>query len=263
MLNIIVCIKVVTDPEAPASTFKIDPEGHKVLPAQGVPPVLNPYDENSLEAALKIKDKQPCRITVISGGKSIPKAIIKKSLAVGADELILIEDDVFEDIDSFMTAGLLAAAIKKAGAFDMILTGRMASDTNAGQAGPFIAEIMGIPCVSIAQKIEANDGKAHIERATADGHETVEVGLPCLITVSHELGELRQATIKGLMAAQKQPFTTWKAGDLDLKSPAARRSKARTLFIPNRKVNCEILPGETPEETGINLAKKYWQIRQI
>jgi electron transfer flavoprotein beta subunit len=261
MLNIIVCVKVVTDPEAPASTFKIDPEGNKVLPAQGVPPVLNPYDENSLEAALKIKEKQPCKITVISAGKSIPRAIIKKSLAVGADELILIEDEIFEDVDSFTTAGLLAAAIKKNGDFDMILTGRMASDTNAGQSGPGIAEILGIPCVSIAQKIEVNDGKARIERVTAEGHETVEVALPCLVTVSHEMGELRSATIKGLMAAQKQPFTTWKVSDLDLNSPAARRSKSKKLFIPERKVNCEIIPGETPEEAGANLAMKLNQIR--
>ena len=261
MLNIIVCVKVVTDPEAPASTFKIDPEGNKVLPAQGVPPVLNPYDENSLEAALKIKEKQPCKITVISAGKSIPRAIIKKSLAVGADELILIEDEIFEDVDSFTTAGLLAAAIKKNGDFDMILTGRMASDTNAGQSGPGIAEILGIPCVSIAQKIEVNEGKARIERVTAEGHETVEVGLPCLVTVSHEMGELRSATIKGLMAAQKQPFTTWKVSDLDLNSPAARRSKSKKLFIPERKVNCEIIPGETPEEAGANLAMKLNQIR--
>jgi electron transfer flavoprotein beta subunit len=263
MLNIIVCVKVVTDPEAPASTFKIDPEGLKVLPAQGVPPVLNPYDENSLEAALKIKEKQPCKITVISGGKSIPKAIIKKSLAVGADELILIEDEIFEDVDSFTTAGLLAAAIKKNGDFNLILTGRMASDTNAGQSGAGIAEILGIPCVSTAQKIEVNDKQARVERVTAQGHETVEVDLPCLVTVSHEIGELRTATIKGLMAAQKHPFTTWKVSDLDSNPPAARRSKSKKLFIPEKKIDCEIVPGETPEEAAASLADrlhKMWQI---
>src|SRR4030043_53480 len=108
MLNIIVCVKVVTDPEAPASTFKIDPEGKHVIPGQGVPPVLNPYDENSLEAALKIKETQPAKITVISAGKSIPKAVIKKSLAVGADDLILIEDEALEHIDGYTSAYILA-----------------------------------------------------------------------------------------------------------------------------------------------------------
>ena len=262
MLNIIVCIKVVIDPEAPASTFKIDPEGHRVIPGQGVPPVLNPYDENSLEAALRIKEKQPGKITVISAGKSIPKAVVKKSLAVGADELIVIEDGIFEDADSYTTACLLAAAIRKLGTFDLILAGRMASDTNGGQVGPGMAELLGIACVTVAQKIEVNGGRVRIERAMADGHEVVEVSLPCLVTVSHEMGELRQATVKGLMAAQKQPFTTWKVSDLSINAATGRKSKALRLFIPDRKVNCEIIPGETPEEAGANLALKIRQMRR-
>jgi len=263
MLNIVVCVKVVIDPEAPASTFKIDPEGRRAIPGQGVPPVLNPYDENSLEAALRIKEKQSGKITVISAGKSIPKAVVKKCLAVGADELIVIEDGIFEDVDSYTTAHLLAAAIRKLGAFDIILAGRMASDTNAGQVGPGMAELLGIPCVTIAQKIEVNDGRVRIERAMADGHEVVEVSLPCLVTVSHELGELRQATVKGLMAAQKQPFTTWKVSDLSTGITAGRRNKALRLFIPERKVECEIVAGETPEEAGANLATKLRQNKRI
>lgn len=262
MLSIIVCIKVVTDPEAPASTFRIDPAGRRAITGQGVPPVLNPYDENSLEAALRIKEKQPCKITVISAGKSLPKAVVKKSLAVGADELVIIEDEIFEDIDAYTTANILAAAIRKVGAPDLILTGRMAADTNAGQVGPGIAELLGIPSITVARKIEVSDGRARVERARADGYETVESPLPCLITVSHELGELRQATVKGLMAAQKQPFTTWKINDLNIDMTVGRRSKALRLFIPERKVECEMIAGETPEETGANLAlrlQKIWR----
>jgi electron transfer flavoprotein beta subunit len=261
MLNIIVCIKVVSDPEAPLSTFRIDPERLRAIPGQGVPPVMNPYDENSLEAALRIKEKQECKITVISAGKTLPKAVIKKSLAVGADELVIIEDDVFEDADSVTTAAILAAAIKKLGIPDLILTGRLAADTNAGQVGPGVAELLGIPCISIARKIEVNDGRTRVERALADGYEVVESPLPCLITVSHELGELRQATVKGLMAAQKQPFTTWKTTDIDTEPPPERKSKALKLFIPERKVTCEIVGGETPEEAGANLALKMLQTK--
>ena len=263
MLNIIVCIKVVTDPEAPSSTFKIDPAGKRVLPGQGVPPVLNPYDENALEAALKIKGSQPAKITIISAGKSVPKAVIKKSLAVGADDLIVIEDEIFEEIDSHTTAYILAAAVKKVGAFDIVLTGRMSADTNAGQVGQGMAELLAISGVTDARKIEVKDSKANIERANADGYEVVETPLPCLVCVSHELGELRQANVKGLMAAQKQPFTTWKVADLGITIPAGRRSKAQRLFIPDRKVNCEIIPGETPEEAGANLAVKFREIRQM
>jgi electron transfer flavoprotein beta subunit len=255
MLNIIVCIKVVTDPEAPASMFKIDPAAKHALPAQGVPPVLNPYDENALEAALKIKESQPAKITVVSGGKLIPKAVIKKSLAVGADNLIVIEDEPFEETDSYITAFILAAAVKKVGAFDLVLAGRMASDTNAGQVGTVMAEVLGVPLITNARKIELKDGRAKVECAKADGYDVAEAALPCLISVSHELGELRQATVKGLIAAQKQPFVTWKVADLGISLPA-KRSKVERLFIPERKVNCEIIPGETPEEVAANLAVK-------
>jgi electron transfer flavoprotein beta subunit len=255
MLKIIVCIKIVADPEAPASTFKIDPAGQKVLPAPGVPPVLSPYDENALEAALKIKGKQEAKITVISAGKNIPKAIIKKSLAVGADELIVIEDAALEGVDSFTTAGILAAAVKKSGEYNLILTGRMAADTNGGQVGTALAEMLGIPAVTVARKITVSGGSVQVEQVLNDGYEVIETSLPCLVTVSNETGELRMASVKGLMAAQKQPFTAWKVSDLATEMPK-NRQKSLKLFVPERKVQCELATGETPEEAGANLALK-------
>ena len=263
MLNIIVCIKVVTDPEAPTSAFKIDVEGKRVLPAQGVPPVLNPYDENSLEAALKIKESQPTKISIISAGKSIPKAVIKKGLAVGADELIVIDDETLEEADSYTIAFVLAEAVKKADSFDLILTGRMAADTNSGQVGLGMAELLGIPSIMDARRIEVRDRQVKIERVKADGYDIIEAPLPCLVCVSHELGELRQATVKGLIAAQKQPFTIWKVTDLGINLLAQQRSKMQRLFTPERKVNCEFVPGETPEEVGANLAVKLREIGQL
>ncbi len=261
--NIIVCVKVVTDPEAPSSTFKVDPEERRAIPGQGVPPVLNPYDENSLEAALKIKEQQPARITVISGGKSVPKAVIKKTLAVGADDLVVIEDNVFEDADSYTTAYLLAAAVRKLGDYHLILAGRMASDTNAGQVGSGMGELLGIPCITVARKTEVNGDTLRVERALADGYETLEVALPCLVTVSHEIGELRPANVRGLMAAQKQPFTTWHAGDLDIDPARLKQRKPLKLFIPERDVQCDRVEGETPEEAGANLALKLREMDQI
>jgi len=152
------------DPEAPISTFRIDPEAKRAIPAPGVPPVLNPYDENCLEAALRIKEIHPSKITVISMGKDLPKAVVKKSLAAGADELVLLEDDILENLDGYATAYALAAAIKKIEEYDLILAGRQAADTNAGQVGSGIAEILGIPSVTMAQKVELVDGKVRVER---------------------------------------------------------------------------------------------------
>jgi len=263
MLNIIVCIKVVLDPEAPVSTFKIDPEAKRAIPAKGVPPVINPYDENGLEAALRIKDLHPSKITAISMGKDLAKAVVKKSLAAGADELILLEDDLFENLDGYSTAYILATAIKRIGEYDLIFTGRQASDTNAGQVGSGIAEILGIPSVTVAQKVEFGDGKVKVERVISDGYEVIEVPLPALITISHELGELRSIQVRELMAAQKKQFIIWKAQDLGIELFSTERSRMLQLFMPDKESRCQIVEGETSEEAGANLALKLRESKII
>lgn len=254
MLNIVVTIKQVLDPEAPPSTFKIDPEAKRAIPAAGVPPVLNPYDENALEAALRIKDLHQCKITAISMGAKLAKPVLRKCLAAGADELVLLEDDVFQDLDSYSTAVILAAAIRKIGKYDLILTGRQAADTNAGQVGSGIAEIMGIPSVTVAKKVEITEGRLRVERVVSDGYEVVEAPLPALVTVSHELGQLRNVPLRELMAAQKKQVTIWRFQDLGIESSPMRRAKMLKLYIPRKEARCQIVEGETMEEAAVNLA---------
>jgi electron transfer flavoprotein beta subunit len=262
MLNIAVCIKVVPDPEAPASTFKIAADNRHVLPAPGVPPVLNPYDENALEAALKIKDGQATRITAISAGKTVPRAVIKKALAVGADDLVLIEDEALADADGFFTALVLTAAVRKLGGFDLIFTGRMASDTNAGQVGLGVAQMLGMAAVCVARKVAVTEKTVSIERVLADGYESVGAPLPCLVTVSHESGELRMASVKSLMEAQKQPVTLWGLADLSGITPFSRQALFR-LYVPEREIKYEEVPGDTPEAAGANLAVKLREVGLI
>jgi len=134
-MRIIVCLKQVPDPTSSSSGTTVDTEAKRVIVPQGTPPVMNPYDENALEAALLIKDAQGATITVISAGKNLAKPVLRKSIASGADELILLDDAAFENLDSYATAHLLAAVIKEIGEYDLILCGRQASDTDAGQVG--------------------------------------------------------------------------------------------------------------------------------
>ena len=121
-INIIVCIKQVPDPDGPPSAFRVDSD-KKTITVTGIPPVLSPYDENALEAALRIKQSQGGRITVLSMGNKLAKPIAIKALAVGADDLILFQDDSFRDIDNYSTSYGLAAAIEKTGDFNLILCG--------------------------------------------------------------------------------------------------------------------------------------------
>lgn len=261
MIDIIVCVKQVPDPEAPVSSFKIDPEAKRAISGNGIPPVLNPFDENALEAALRIKDAQPAKITVISMGQRLARPVLQKTLAVGADELILLEDELFNSFDSYFTAYVLAAAIKKIGKYDLILCGREAADSDAGQVGPGIAEILGIPGVTIAQKVEVSDGKVKVKRVVTngylDGYEIIEAPMPALVTASNEIGELRSATVMALLEARKKEVTVWNYENLGLNtSSPGKRTSMLKLFIPVREVNCELIEGENPKQVGENLALK-------
>ncbi len=259
-MNIIVCCKQVADPEVPPASFKIDTEANKVIPPPGVSPIISPFDEYAVEAALRITDSRGGKVTVISLGVNLLRDVAKKPLSMGADELVLLEDEAFTGGDSWSTAFALATAIKKIGDYDLILCGRQAADWDAGQVGSGIAELLGLPSITIARKIDITDGKARVERVVADGYEIIEVALPALITVSNELGTPRYSTIKGIMTAKRKEPVVWKPADLGLDpsgvGAGARHTRLLKLFQPVREGKCEILPGETPEEAAANLALK-------
>ena len=266
-MNIIVCVKQVIDPEAPPASFKIDPSSDKVVPPPGVSPVIDPYAEYAIEAALRVKDAVGGKITAISLGAKQLRDIVKKPLAMGADELILLEDEAFDEGDSWSTAYALAMSIKKLGDYDIIFCGREASDWNAGQVGPGIAEILGLPSVTLAKKIDITNSKARVERVTDQGYDVVEVSLPALITVSNEIGEPRYPTIRGIMAAKKKEPVTWKPADIRVEASqlgaAGRRTRLLKLFQPVREGKCEIIGGENLEEAAVNLALKLREAKVL
>lgn len=263
-MKIIVCVKQVPDPQASSSGTKVDPEAKRVIVPQGTPPVMNPYDENALEAALKIKDAQSARVAVISAGRNLAKPVFRKCLASGADELILLEDNAFEKLDSYATAHLLATAIREIGEYDLILCGRQAADTDAGQVGSGIAEILKIPCITAACKIELSDGKVLVERVVSDGYEIVEAPMPALVTTSSEIGDLRYPTLKDLQAAQKMPITFRNGQQLGFDVSLLKKlNLVRLSDPPRRKTQCQIIGGETPEEAGAKLALKVREAKLL
>jgi electron transfer flavoprotein beta subunit len=193
-------------------------------------------------------------------GINLLRDVVKKPLSMGADELILLEDEAFTEGDSWSTAYALAMAIKKIGDYDLVLCGRQAADWDAGEVGSGVAEILRLPSVTVAKKIDIIDSKARIEKVVTDGHEVIEVSLPVLVTVSNELGEPRYPTIRGIMAAKKIEPIIWKPADLEVDpsqiGAAGRRSKMLKLFQPVHEGECEIVEGESPEEAAVNLALK-------
>ena len=263
-VDIVVCVKQVMDPETPASAFRIDPDTRRVADAPGIPPVMNGFDENAVEAALRIKDAVGAGITVVSVGSGFMMDVMKKPLSMGADELVLVQDEALTDLDSYATAYALSQAITRIGRFDLVLCGRQASDWDNAQVPQGIAELLELPCITTAQKVEVADGGVIVERALADGYEVVEADLPALVTVSNELGESRYPTLRGIMAAGRKTPTVWSADDLGL-DPSRLSPKliVTDLFVPVSEKECEFIEGEDDADAGRQLALRLREAKLI
>lgn len=260
-MHIVVCAKQIPDPETPPSAFRIDAATNKVIPAQGIAPVLSQFDAIAAEAALRIKEASgEGKVTVISLGADNAQAAIKQVLAMGADEGVLLNDPAFLDGDSYTTAKVLAEAIKKLGDVDAVFCGRQAADWDQGQVGLLIAEEMGWPATIIAKAIEYTGSGLKVQRVLADGFETVELPLPSVVTVSNEFGEPRYPKLPQIMAAAKKTVVQQKAADLGIDAgavgPAGSRLKLERLFIPEKNAQVQFIEGDSPQEQAAALVKQ-------
>jgi electron transfer flavoprotein beta subunit len=246
-------MKQVPDPEGPQSSFEIDTEKNRVAP-RGLPPVANPYDENALEAAIRIKEAVGARITLLCMGKGLSRAVLLKAMGTGVDDAVLIDADGLEsqDLDSFTSARILAAALRKDD-YDLILTGRQASDTNAGQVGLGIAQMLDIPAVSVARKVTVSGDAVEVESILPDGFARVEARLPALVTVSHEAGELRYPSLAAIKDAKKLPVVSYSLEELGVEAGPVL-VVTRSIGAPSRERRCEMVAGETAAEAGEKLA---------
>jgi electron transfer flavoprotein beta subunit len=261
-MKIIVCVKQVIDPEISPEQIRIDKAGTGVVFDADIPEVINPYDEHALEAALRLKDAHGGEITVLSLGNNLSRKVVKKALAMGADELVLAEDPLFKGIDTRTTAFYLAAAIQKLGSYDLILCGRQAAPWDSGQVGLGVAELLGIPSISICRKVEMEGEGLRVEKCLDDGYEVVEAAVPLLATISNEIGKPRYPTLRGIrLATQKEPVI-WKREDLALPTRSRAAEQAHgpegqpgpRLIRPQLEANCEFIDIESPEEAGVRLA---------
>lgn len=266
-MNIIVCVKQVPDPEIPPAKFKIDPATKKVVPPPGVPPVISVFDERAVEAACRLKDKPGAKITAITMGPGKVSDVVKHALSMGADEGIVLQDKAFENLDGFGTAYVLAKAIQKIGPFDLILCGRQAADWDSGQVGSILAEMLNLPVVTIARSLQVVDSKLRVERVLKDGYEVVETPLPCLVTVSNEIGLPRLPTGMGIITAARKKIPTWTAQDISVDPSqvvsASGHTEILNLFVPVREAKCEIVVGENTGEAATKLALKLREMNIV
>lgn len=262
-MNIIVCVKKIPDPEIPPAKFKLDTEAKRVIPPDGIPPVISPYDEQAVELAIRLKEKYGGTITVLCIDEEASLKIVRHALSMGADEGIVISDEAISGSDSFGIAYILSQAIMKIGDFDLILCGRQAADWDEGLVGSITAEILALPLVTLAEDIELvdNDQKnLRVKRVILDGNQVFAVPMPAVVTVSNEVGQARLPSGWGIISASKKEVPVWNASDIGADTsklgPNTARRKLTELFIPERKRECEIVEAETTAEAAAKLAER-------
>lgn len=260
-MNILVCVKQVPDTTA----IKIDPVKNTLI-REGVAAILNPFDGYALEAAARIKDKNPdTKIVVVSMGPEQAKAVLKEALSIAADKAYLVSGRAFGGSDTLATSYILSEAVKKIeeeeGKFDAVFCGKQAIDGDTAQVGPELATYLGLPQVTYALETELEGDLLKVEKETEDGKQIVGVKLPCLVTFTKPSFDPRYPTIKRKMAANRAeiPVLGEEAfQDMDKSKIGLGGSptKVKKTFVPPVKSSGMIIK----EDTGADAAVKLFQV---
>jgi electron transfer flavoprotein beta subunit len=260
-MNIAVCIKYILDPELPPSVFEIDPDRREAK-KEGKPQFMDPYSSNALEMAIQLKEKQPdANVIAITIGEEKAEDCLRKAFGVLANEAIHITIDENLFLDSYATAKLLAAAIKKRGDIDIVMCGRQAGDWDAGIVGSLLAEELDLPSVCFISKAEMTESGVRVSRNVETGTEILTIEPPVLLTVTNdESNVMRIAKVKDVMKAHRKPIEKLDITALGIDPTTVSAPKAyqelSALYIPVQDKVCEILEGEEPEEKVSALLKK-------
>ncbi len=252
-MNIIVCIKQVPE----TTEVKINPETNTLI-REGVKSIINPFDMYAIEEGVRLKEKFGGKALVITMGPPQAEGALREAISMGIDEGILICDRAFAGSDTWATSYTLSGAIKKIGAFDLIICGKQASDGDTAQVGPGISAHLDIPQVTYVKKIEEVKVKSmRVERMMEEGFEVIETPLPALITVVKEINEPRLPSLKGMMKAKSAKLTTWTQKDLNLDPQGIGLCGSPTqvvkIFTPPQRTGGMMLTGE-PAEIAEKLA---------
>jgi electron transfer flavoprotein beta subunit len=239
-MKIVVCVKQVPDTEA---RIRIAPDG-KGIAENDLSWIVSPYDEYAIEEALKLKEAKGGEVVLISVGPDRVQSALRNGLAMGADSAIHMRDPLFENLDSYGTAWALAAAIKPLGP-DLVLAGQQGVGTDNSQVPGMLAEILDLPQVTMAVKIEITDGKATVQREVEGATETWETTLPAVLSAQKGLNEPRYASLKGIMAAKKKPITVMDAAAAGLKAEdLAPKTRIVSMELPAARSAVRMIEGD-------------------
>mgnify|MGYP001818678714 CR=1 FL=1 len=251
-MKIVVCVKQIPDP---ASPYQLDPENHFVVRPEDQ--VLDDTDRYGVEVALQLADElgDDASVTLLSMSPGGSQQGIRQALAMGADGAILVEDESLRGADALTTSRVLAAAATRAEA-DLVITGTESTDGYTGVVPQQVAELMGVPSLTFARKVEHVDGKIRIERQTQAGYDIVEGTLPAVLSVTSGVVEPRYPTFKGIMQAKSKPVETLTAGELDV-TPSSGQDIVAVESVPARQA------GEVIEDDGEGHLKILAKLEEV
>ncbi|NLY79308.1 MAG: electron transfer flavoprotein subunit beta/FixA family protein [Lysinibacillus sp.] len=211
--------------------------------------IINPYDEYAIEEAIQVRDAHGGKVTVISIGDDETEKQLRTSLAMGADEAVLInvEDDV-DELDHTGAAHILAEYLKDKEP-DLILAGNVAIDGGSGQTGPRVADLLNINYVTTITKLEIDGTNVKIVRDVEGDSEIIETSLPLLVTAQQGLNEPRYPSLPGIMKAKKKPLEELELDDLDIdEDDVETKIETVEVYLPPVKSAGRILQGELPDQ---------------
>ena len=206
-MKIVVTVKQVPDPN---STLSLEAD-NSISREKEV--VLDPGDECGVEEGLQLKEAHGGEVILVSMGPERAKDAIRKGLSMGADRAVLISDAGLAGADALTTARVLAAAIKQESP-DLVICATESYDGSTGMVPPMLAELLGIPQLTFAKKVEVDGSTIKVHRQTADGYQVVEAATPALVSVTAAIAEPRYASLKGIMAARSKEIKQVSLGDL-------------------------------------------------
>ncbi|MEA4946352.1 MAG: electron transfer flavoprotein subunit beta/FixA family protein [Oscillospiraceae bacterium] len=246
-MKILVFVKQVPDTD----DVKLDPRTGNLM-RDGVESVINPLDANGVEAALELKEKYGGTVTAISMGPPQADDVLKKALAMGCDESVLLSDRALGGADTLATGYPLAKAAEKIGGYDLLICGRHAVDAETAQTGPIIAAFLGIPQVTLVDSVSIDGEYAVCRRVLPDRFETVRVKMPALITVCSEMNTPRYPTPINIMKALKKPRYVWNSRDIncdpEMIGAAGSPSSNKEIFEPpKRNTDTKYFTGDIEE----------------
>jgi len=214
-VNVVVCVKLVPDPNTPG---QLDPETHRLRRDLG-DAVLDPGDEFGVEAGLRLAEAHGGEVTVVSMGPERAVDAVRKALAMGAARGVLVCDDSLRGADALTTAKVLAAVIRRQ-PHDLVITATESTDGYSGIVPQALAELLGVPAVTFAREMSSDGTLLTATRQTESGSETVVTALPCLVAVTAGVNEPRYPTLRGIMGVKSKPLERLTPADLGLDAPA-------------------------------------------